>query len=440
LVASDPHRQAVAVQVPLTAEDRTILGLESARLVGHTATVVHLPEGAPDLGHLRDALTRRLPAAPRLTWRLSGTSDEPVWRSDEVDMTAHVRAVDAAGPLDEAGFRTELVRLFGEHLDRSRPLWRMDVIGHVAGQGAYLVWRVHHALADGGTVMRLAEDALWDAAPAAGGAGERRSAAVAPETSGADQARASLSRVLTGELLPGLRRPPFDAQVGLERDVALAVTPVVALREAARRLAGATLNDAVLAVVAGALRRWLEHRHGPIHGLTVKVPVAMHHDSDQLGNRDSYFRVDLPVDEPDPVARLVAVHRETAQRKARHDAQRLDDLMHQVARLSPPLAGWAQRLQRSGRSFALNVSNVRGPDRAVTVLGTPVGAVTPLVEVAQHHALRVAVLSAADLLGFGLVADPSVVEGLDVLAAALEHAAAELVSADREPGAGGPSL
>ncbi len=74
------------------------------------------------------------------------------------------------------------------------------------------------------------------------------------------------------------------------------------------------------------------------------------------------------------------------------------------------------------------------------MLGTPVGAVTPLVEVAQHHALRVAVLSAADLLGFGLVADPSVVEGLDVLAAALEHAAAELVSADREPGAGGPSL
>ncbi|MGR7023067.1 wax ester/triacylglycerol synthase domain-containing protein [Geodermatophilus sp. URMC 62] len=425
------------MQVPLTAEDRTILALEDARLVGHTATVVHLPGGAPDLRQLRDAVAQRLPAAPRLTWRLSGTSDEPTWRSDEVDVAAHVRVVDGAGPVDEAGVRTELARLFGEHLDRSRPLWRMDVLGPLTGGGALLVWRVHHALADGGTVMRLAEDVLWDPAPAAAGAGGRRSATADPGTSGAEQGRSSLSGVLTGELLPGLRRSPFDARVGRERDVALAVAPVAGLREAARRLAGATLNDAVLAVVAGALRRWLEHRHGPLHGLTVKVPVTLHHDGDDVGNRDSYFRVDLPVDEPDPVARLLAVRRETAERKARHDAQELDELVDRLAQLSPRLAGWSQRLQRSGRSFALNVSNVRGPDRAVTVLGAPVGAVSPLVEVAQHHALRVGVLSVADRLGFGLVADPSVVGDLDVLAAAVEQAAVELLHARRNGTVGG---
>ena len=245
--------------------------------------------------------------------------------------------------------------------------------------------------------------------------------------------------MLTGELVPGLRRSPFDAVVGRERAIALAVTPMSALREAARRLAGATVNDAVLAVVAGALRRWLEHRHGPIHGLRVKVPVTMHHDGDQAGNRDSWFRVDLPVDEPDPVARLAAVRRETAQRKARHDAQELDELADRMARFSPRLATWSQRLQRSGRSFALNVSNVRGPDRAVTVLGAPIGAVHPLVEVAQHHALRVAVLSVADRLGFGLVADPSVVGDLDLLAEAVEQEAAELLRAEREGGTGGPS-
>ncbi|WP_369256671.1 WS/DGAT domain-containing protein [Geodermatophilus amargosae] len=414
------------MQVPLTAEDRTILALEDARLVGHTATVVHLPE-APDLRQLRDAVTRRLAAAPRLTWRLSGTSDEPTWRSDEVDVAAHVRAVGAVGPLDGSGVRAELARIFGEHLDRSRPLWRMDVLGPLTGGGALLVWRVHHALADGGTVMRLAEDVLWDPAPDAGDRGGHGSRAAGSGTHGGDHGRPSLSGLLTGELLPGLRRSPFDAQVGRRREVALAVAPVAGLREAARGLAGATLNDAVLAVVAGALRRWLEHRHGPIHGLRVKVPVTMHHEGDQAGNRDSYFRVDLPVDEPDPVARLVAVRRETAQRKARHDAQQLDELMDRMARLSPRLAGWSQRLQRSGRSFALNVSNVRGPDRAVTVLGAPVGAVSPLAEVAQHHALRVAVLSVADRLGFGLVADPSVVEDLDVLAAAVEQATAELL-------------
>ena len=65
------------MDVPLTAEDRAILALEDARLVGHTATVVHLPDGAPDLRALRAAVLDRLPAAPRLTWRLGGTSDEP---------------------------------------------------------------------------------------------------------------------------------------------------------------------------------------------------------------------------------------------------------------------------------------------------------------------------------------------------------------------------
>ncbi len=420
------------MDVPLTAEDRAILALEDARLVGHTATVVHLPEGAPDLRQLRDAVARRLPDAPRLTWRLGGTAAEPVWRSSEVDVAAHVRAVDAPGPLDGPGLPAELVRLFGEHLDRSRPLWQMDVVGPVASGGAVLVWRVHHALADGGTVMRLAEDVLWDPAPAVGGPAEHPPGAPRTTTAVGDPPRSSVAGVLTGELVPGLRRSPFDAAVGRERQVALVATSMSELRAAAGRLAGATVNDAVLAVVAGALRRWLEHRHGSVHGLRVKVPVTLHHGSDQLGNRDSWFRVDLPVDEPDPVARLAAVRHETAQRKARHDAQQLDELMTRMARFSPRLASWSRRLQRSGRSFALNVSNVRGPERAVTVLGAPVGAVHPLVEVAQHHALRVAVLSVADRLGFGLVADPAVVGDLDLLAEAVEQEAAELRLADRQ--------
>jgi diacylglycerol O-acyltransferase len=426
------NRHSTAVQVTLTAEDRAILALEGASLVGHTATVVHLPEGAPDLRQLRDAVARRLPNAPRLTWRLSGTSDEPVWRSDEVDVAAHVQAVDAVGPLEGPGVRTQLARLFSEHLDRSRPLWRMDLINQVPGGGAVLMWRVHHALADGGTVMRLAEDVLWDPTPAVVGPSGPGPGAGA---SGVGAGRSSWVGVVTGELLPGLRRSPFDAEVGREREVALAVTSKSSLHESARRLAGATVNDAVLAVVAGALHRWLEHRYGPMHELRVKVPVTMHQHGDQAGNRDSYFRVDLPVDEPDPVSRLVAVRRETAQRKSHHDAQQLDELMGRMARFSPRLASWSQRLQRSGRAFALNVSNVRGPDRTVTVLGAPVGAVQPLVEVAQHHALRVAVVSVADQLGFGLVADPSVVGELDVLAAGVAQAAAELREADTQTGA-----
>jgi diacylglycerol O-acyltransferase len=422
-------RQAGSVQVPLTAEDRAILALEGPELVGHTCKVIRLPGGAPDVADLRDAVARRLPDAPRLTWRLAGSADEPVWCPDEaMDVAAHVGAVVATGSLDPAGLRREVARLFVQHLDRRRPLWRMDLVGPLEGGGAALVWRVHHALADGTTLMRLADDVLWDPTPAPT-ADEHDSVAVPPGPSGDASRHARLAAVLTDEILPGLRRSPFDAPMGRDREVAFAVASLSGLHDVARGLAGATVNDAVLAVVAGALRRWLEHRHGPIHALRVKVPVTLHHDGDSVGNRDSYFRVDLPVDEPDLVARLAAVHAETALRKARHDAQELDELMNRMARFSPRLAAWSQRLQRCGRAFALNVSNLRGPDREVTVLGARVDTVHSLAEAAQHHALRVAVVSVADRLCFGLLAAPAVIGGLDVLADAVELEAAELVRA-----------
>ncbi|WP_158579965.1 wax ester/triacylglycerol synthase domain-containing protein [Geodermatophilus marinus] len=421
--------------VPLTAEDRAILALEGAHVVGHTCKVVRLAPGAPDLAALRDAVARRLADAPRLTWRLAGPADAPVWLPDAaVDVAAHVGAVHAATPLDPAGLRQEVARLFVQRLDRSRPLWRMDLVGPLAGGGAALVWRVHHALADGTTAMRLAQDVLWDAptapAPRAAPAVPAPRAAHAPgDPPGSETPRHDLAGVLSGELLPGLRRSPFDARVGRDRAVALATAPLPALHDAASALAGATVNDAVLAVVAGALRRWLEHRHGPLRRLRVKVPVTLHPAGDAAGNRDSWFRVDLPVDEPDVGVRLAAVRTETALRKTRHDAQELDELMARLARASPRLAHWSQRLQRSGRAFALNVSNVRGPTGPVSVLGARVDTLHSLAEVGRHHALRVAVVSVADRLCFGLVADPAVVEDVDVLAGAVETEAAELVRA-----------
>jgi wax ester synthase-like acyl-CoA acyltransferase family protein/uncharacterized protein DUF1298 len=417
------------VQVPLTDEDRSILALEGPELVGHTCLVVRLAAGAPDVDDLRDAVTRRLPGAPRLTWRLAGTADEPAWCPDEaMDVVAHVGAVVAAAPLTAAGLRAEVGRLFVQHLDRRRPLWRMDLVGPLLDGGAALVWRVHHALADGTTVMRLAHEVLWD--PTRASAADEQGSVAVPSMAPGDGAwRHDVAGLLTGEILPGLRRSPFDARVGRDREVAFAVTSLPALHDAARGLAGATVNDAVLAVVAGALRRWLEHRHGPVHALRVKVPVTLHHDGDSAGNRDSYFRVDLPVDEPDLVARLTAIRAETMLRKSRHDAQQLDELMDRMARFSPRLASWSHRLQRSGRAFAVNVSNVPGPGREVTVLGSRVDTVHMLAEVAQHHALRVAVFSIADRLCVGLVADPALVGDLDVLAGAVEREAAELVRA-----------
>jgi diacylglycerol O-acyltransferase len=157
--------------------------------------------------------------------------------------------------------------------------------------------------------------------------------------------------------------------------------------------------------------------------------VSLHHLGDDPGNRDSFFVVSVPLGERDPLARLLATHAATAERKHEHDAEEMDALLKRLAGTSPALERLCDRLERSGRSFAVNVSNVPGPRAALSVLGAPVREVYSIAEIAEHHVLRVAVVSAAGRLHFGLCADPTAVDGLATIAADIEAEAAALVSA-----------
>jgi diacylglycerol O-acyltransferase len=100
---------------------------------------------------------------------------------------------------------------------------------------------------------------------------------------------------------------------------------------------------------------------------------------------------------------------------------------------APRLSHFAERVLAHPRSFALNVSNVPGPRQPVQVQGVPVQAMYSLAEIGEHHALRVAVVSLAGTLNFGLVADPTLLADVDDLAAGLQAEAAALISA-RPPG------
>ena len=405
--------------IPLSAEDCAILDLESGAVVGHTCKVVLLGAPAPGLEALRDSITRRIDAAPPLRWRLSGTAQQPAWvEEDRVDVRAHVVAADEVRTGRE--LRERVARLFAERLDRERPLWRLDVVPHAPETsgpgGAALVWRIHHALADGTTAMRFADAVLWDAdgQPADGPRRARHTAAADQ-----DRRRARLAAFLRHEVALGAGRSPFDARIGSGREVAFANTPLRPLHDVAKRLCGATVNDAVLATVAGSLRTWLEHHHGRLGGVRVKVPVSLHHGDDE-GNRDSFFTLELPLGEPDPVARLSAIHRATAERKANHDAETLDRLMRELAVASPGLERFCRELEASPRTFALSVSNVPGPGGALTVVGAPVEAVYSIAEIGERHALRIAVLSASGNLRFGFCSDPEIVHDLDRLARGVE--------------------
>ncbi len=409
--------------VPLEAEDRAILALESDVVAGHTCKVIRLDGTAPDVDALRRALADRITRVPALTRRLGGSEDAPAWiDAGDFELADHVVAAACPGPLDPVALRAEVARLFAERLDRSRPLWRIDVAA-LAGGGSALIWRIHHALADGTAAMRFAHDLLWDE-PCDDPVPRER----ANRASGSGRP-AHVAGFLRRELPLDARRSPFDGQIGHEREVAFALVPLRPLHDAAKHIDGVSLNDAVLAIVAGALQRWLEAHHAGLGSVRVKVPVSLRHPGDDAGNHDSAFTLPLPLGAPDPVARLDAVHAATSGRKQGHDAETLEAVLRELGHVSPRLRAIAERIEDSPRGFALSVSNVPGPRAPVSVLGAPVASLHSIAEIGERHALRVAVVSLADRLAFGLCADPAIVPDVQSLADGLEAEAAALIAA-----------
>jgi len=444
----------------LSAEDVRILRLEAGNIRGHVCKVLILRAGdersLPTLGELRAHIDRCLDGAPRLRRRLvrsAFTAGSSLWVDDEdFDIARHLRAVEEAGPVDPKRLCEIVAELMAERLDRAHPLWRIDVVEEMTDGSMALIWRIHHCLADGATMMRLAGRILWaessdvDAlapsawrpmpAPdgiallarctAAGlGPAARRARSVGGRARGLAQARRlgwDSKSAMKRELARIARPTPLDHDAGPTRRIAFASAPFAASRAAAKAVdPAATVNDFVLGAVAGGMRAWLAHRGLPSQGIRAKVPVSLHDagSHDDAANRDSYFFVDLPVGEPDVAERLRAVNRQTVERKGLHDAEAL-----YAATLRPSVA----RRAMSPEVFTLNVSNVPGPRADVYVLGARVCELYSVAEIAQHHALRVAVISAAGTLFFGLCADRDVADDLEVVADGITASVRELVA------------
>jgi diacylglycerol O-acyltransferase len=411
----------------LTAEDVAILTKESPTVVGHICKVFMLGS-ALDVDTLRASMGHRVAALPPLTRRLGGTTAAPAWVDDPAFcIDDHVVDGTCSAALTAEEVIGQIVGLFTERLDRNRPLWRIDVLGPLEDGGSALVWRIHHALADGQTSMRFATAILWDVED-----GPSSTSSTSSRAAAAHREHRRHRRDLAGFVEREFRREagpsPFDGQIGAQRAIAVATAPLEPLRRAARAVAEATVNDAVLACVTGGLRRWMEPDGGQLNELRVKVPVSMHHADDSLGNRDSCFYLGLPVGEPDAATRLRLIRQESALRKANHDAEELDWVMRALSRVSPRLRLLCDRFQFNPREFALNVSNVPGPSSPVSVVGRPVRDMYSIADIAERHALRVGVISYHDQLTFGLCADATLVPDLEGLAAAIEVEAAELVA------------
>jgi diacylglycerol O-acyltransferase len=411
--------------IPLGPEDRAILDLECQTIAGHTCKVVRLAPSAQaiDVERLRERIAARIELAPALTRRLGGRARNPGWVPDErFDLAEHVVHAPVDEPVDGAGLLALVAELFEQRLDRSRPLWRIDVVA-LADGGSALIWRIHHALADGTASVRYARALLWDAS---GEASMTPAQAHAAHAADERRRRAHLAGFLRREYSRG--RSPFDGRIGTRREVAFAAVSLPALHDAAKGLAGATLNDAVLSIVAGAVARWVRQRHGDLGTIRVRVPVSLHAEGDEVANHDSFFSIGLPLNETDPVTRLRLAYAATNERKLDHDAQYHERLLRELSDC-PPLEHLVERMERNPRRFALSVSNVPGPREPVSVLDAPVAHLHSLAEIGERHALRISAMSLAGLLCFGLCADPDLVDELGVMAEGIEAEAEDLLAA-----------
>ncbi|HET9121048.1 MAG TPA: wax ester/triacylglycerol synthase domain-containing protein, partial [Solirubrobacterales bacterium] len=358
----------------------------------------------------------------------------PAWvEAPEVDLDWHLAEAQRADPLSDEELRQAAGELLSERLDHTRPLWRLDAMP-LTGERMAIVGRIHHAMADGVSAIRLLAGILWDAngqEQAPPRASQKAGAPPPAADGGETRIVVGLPAALRRELRRG-RDTKLDQHIGPAREVAWTTFPLERLKRIERGAAGhVTVNDVVLAVVAGGLRRWLPDIGGIADDLRVQCPVCLHAREEaegQLGNRDSFMNLDLPISEPDPATRLRLINTETSERKLDHDADALYAFFHALGRFRPLYRG-VTRLTSGPREFALSVSNVPGPRQRPIVLGHAIEQFCSFAEPADRHALRLSIVSLGGELAFGLCSDPDAISDLDGLRGALADSIAELEGA-----------
>lgn len=460
----------------LSGVDGAFLHLETAQTPMHVGSLhlFELPAGHAGNFHadIRRQMQRSLRVTPVLRRRLAPMPLQlanPVWvEAGRTDLDYHVQPITLPAPGTQAQLEDFVGRLHSERLDRRRPLWRMAVIdGLASGQAAYY-FQVHHAMLDGQAGVLLAQ-ALFDHAPRP--QASRRGRAPAAEHPGlAELAAAALKhdagqylqlvRHLPGvvKTLAGLAgggagpspgplgqnfsfgpKTPLNVPITGERGFATASVPLATLKQLAAAHE-AKLNDIVLALCGGALRRYLA-RHGgiPRKPLIATMPISLR----EAGNTD--FRtqatlslVNLNTHLADPVRRLRAIRDAAGAMKAL--ARRARGVIPtDFPSIGTPwlLQALAALYARSGLAGVLPpianlvISNVPGPQATLYAAGARMTGYWPLSIVEHGIGLNITVMSYAGTMGFGFTTARSAVPDAHQLADALREALDELVARSR---------
>ena len=461
----------------LSGLDGGFLAMETRSVFGHVgsvcivdATVSRGVEPRLTFEHLTRVIASRLPLVPLFRRRLVTVPfglDHPYWIDDpDFDIEFHVRELALPAPGNDRQLSDQVARLHARPLDRTRPLWELYLITGLSGGRAAIYSKIHHAAIDGvsggdilgavldvspdGRELPVAEVFEGEQPPDPRWLLARSAVALARQPVqvirvAADLARSipvfanaigpPLAQRLTGkdntDLLSqsGLRAPrtPFNAPVSPHRRWAfadLALEDVKKLRGSFDG-GGLTVNDVVMALCAGALRRWLQlHNVLPDAPLVAAVPVSVRTEDEKgkYGNRVSMMLAALPTNLSDPGERLGAMHEAMRAAKDQHGAISASLLADVSQFAMPALANQAWRLSARLRLFErvnpfnLFISNVPGPNVPLYLGGAELLAYYPVSALVDGQGLNITVMSYRGNLYFGLVACRELVPDLDVMA------------------------
>jgi WS/DGAT/MGAT family acyltransferase len=461
----------------LTALDSSFLHLEDASSHMHVASVT-IFEGPPPtyeefLGHIES----RLSLVPRYRQKLRFVpfnQGRPVWVDDpHFNLEYHVRATALPPPGSEEQLKNLASRVFAQQLDRTKPLWEIWLVqglerGDESPSDAprfALLAKTHHAVIDGVAGVDITS-VLFDTAPepetqpAAGARWHPRpeptsvqllsDALIERATQPAEIVRTARAAFRAPRQLvkrgleaasaigalakTGLAAPssPLNVEIGPHRRYDWVRTDLNELKEIKDRLGG-TVNDVVLTVVTGALRRFLEKRGEDVDEITLRamVPVSVRRADEygQAGNRVAAMMAPLPVYEPDPVERLHIIREELADLKQSGQAVGAQ-VLTQLSGMAPPtVMAQASRLQPRQRFFNLVVTNVPGPQIPLYVLGRKLLDLFPMAPLARRQALCIAVMSYNGKMNFGLLGDFDAMPDMRLVADGINASLEELRAA-----------
>ena len=458
----------------LTALDASFLHLEDTGAHMHVAAVMTFDGAPPAYEELVEAIEGRLHLVPRYRQRLAFVpfgQGRPRWVDDpHFNARYHIRHTALPAPGGDEELKRLAARVFGQRLDRNKPLWEIWLVEGLEGGRFGLLSKTHHALVDGVSGVDIVS-VLFDTSPEPGGTAPPASAwlprplpsksellaeallertTVPGEALRGARALTRAPRQVAGRLAGGLQglgamawaglnpapKTPLNVAIGPHRRYTWVDADLGRFR-AIKSSLGGTVNDVVLTAVTLALGRWLRDRGEPTEDVVLKamVPVSVRAEAERgaLGNRVAMMWAPLPVGIRDPADAFDAIHE--AMKDLQESGQAVGaETLTQLADFAPPtIMSQAARLQSRQRFFNLVVTNVPGPQIELFLLGRPLRGLYPVVPLALNQALGIAIMSYNGRLGFGLLADFDALPDLDEIAGNLEGAIDDLARAAGVP-------